>query len=131
MTFARPRRSTERRYAFAPAPLPGSVLERLNCALIHLRTLSPVRMRTLDLPRDLRTRAGREAPADGALEVPRRARRRRGARRIAGDHRGRPAIDRDLDARRLRVVHVGGADRSEPDLTRGARPQALLLQLQP
>src|SRR5581483_3406167 len=120
MTFARPRRSTERRYAFAPAALPGSVLERLNCALIHLRTLSPVRMRTLDLPRDLRTRAGREAPADGALEVP------RGARRLAGDHRGRPAIDRDLDARRLRVVHVGGADRSEPDLTRGARPQALL-----
>ena len=62
-------------------------------------------MRTLDLPRNLRTRARREAPADRASEVSRRARRRRRARRLARDLAGRAALGLDLDARRLRGVH--------------------------
>ena len=43
------------------------------------------RMRTLDLPRNLRTRARREAPADGPRQVPRRPGRRSGAGRLARD----------------------------------------------
>src|SRR5436305_10114220 len=98
---------------------------------IHRRSLSLIPMKTLDLPRDLRTRPGREAPADGAFEVPRRARRRRGAGRLAGDDASGAALDRDLDPRRLRELHSGGAGRLQPDLTGGPRPEAPLLQLLP
>ncbi len=67
------------------------------------------RMRTLDLPRNLRTRARRQAPAHGAGEVPRRAGGRGRARGLAGDHAGIAALDLDLDARGLRGVHRADA----------------------
>src|SRR5437763_9312957 len=86
----------------------------------HPGSDSPERMRTLDLPRDLRTRAGRQAPAHGALEVPRGTGRRGGAGRLAGDDGSRPAVNRHLDAASVRVLHSRGAGRAEPDLTRGA-----------
>ena len=47
-------------------------------------------MKPLDLPRNLRTLARREAPADGAGEVPGGARGRSGAGRLAGDEPGTP-----------------------------------------
>ena len=47
-------------------------------------------MRTLDLPRNLRTRARREAPADHPVEVPRRAREWGGAGRLARDEQDAP-----------------------------------------
>ena len=56
--------------------------------------LSVDRMRTLDLPRNLRTRARREAPAHDPGEVPRRAGQRRGARRLARGRAGRAAHGR-------------------------------------
>src|ERR1700737_3037369 len=62
-------------------------------------------MRTLDLPRNLRTRARRETPTDGSLEVPCRARRRGGAGGLAGDDCAGAALNRDLDARGVRQVH--------------------------
>ena len=53
-------------------------------------------MRTLDLPRNLRTRARREAPAHGPLKVQGGAGRRRGPGGLAGDERERAPIARDL-----------------------------------
>src|SRR5947209_15090075 len=78
------------------------------------------RMRTLDLPRNLRTLARREAPADGACEVPRNAGWWGRAGGIAGNPRGRAALDRDLDARRLRRVHQRGARGTQPDVSEGS-----------
>ena len=67
--------------------------------------ISPIRMRNLDFPRDLRTRARREAPADGAFEVPRRPGRWGRAGGLAGDDRVGAALDRAVDRpRRTRTT---------------------------
>src|ERR1700728_4779168 len=81
-------------------------------------------MNPLDLSRNLRTLAGCEAPADGALEVPGRARRRRGAGRLAGDDARNPALDFDLAARGVRPIHRGLAGRVEPTVRTCARAEA-------
>src|SRR5438309_6426977 len=78
-------------------------------------------MRTLDLPRNLRTRARREAPADGPVEVPPVAGRGSGARCVArGDARQSP-VRVDLDARRLRGVHAPDVGGPEPTVAARAR----------
>src|SRR5205085_12383200 len=86
------------------------------------------RMRTLDLPRNLRTRARREAPSDRPLEVPRCAGRRRGAGGFARGLARLAEVRVDLDPRRLRDVHRADAERPEPGLAAGAGAEALLLQ---
>src|SRR5436305_10205266 len=83
--------------------------------------ISVSRMRSLELPRNLRTRARREAPADGACEVPPRPRRRRRAGGLARGDTGLAAMRLDLDPGRLRRVHRRDAQRPEPGLAEGAR----------
>src|SRR5438105_681695 len=87
------------------------------------------RMRTLDFPRNLRIRARREAPADGPREVPRDARRRRRAGRLARGETRLVPLGFDLDAGRLRTVHGADAGRAESVLADGPRAEAVLLQL--
>ena len=71
-------------------------------------------MRNLDFSRDLRTRARREAPANGAGQVPRGARRRRGAGGVAGDH-CRRRRGRSRSGRRTRTsLHGRRAGRVSP-----------------
>src|SRR5947209_2279262 len=86
------------------------------------------RMRTLDFPRNLRTRARREAPAHGALEVPRSALGRGRARGVTRGVAGLAAVGVDLDAGELRGVHGTDAQWLEPVLAEGTRTEALLLQ---
>src|SRR5690242_18043935 len=82
--------------------------------------ISVSRMRSLELSRNLGTRARREAPADGASEVPPRPRRWRRARGVARGDARFAAMRLDLDARRLRRLHGRDAERTEPGLAQGA-----------
>ena len=76
--------------------------------------LSARRMRTLDLPRHLRTRARREEPADGSGQVPRRPEGRSRARDLARDRARDRALARYLAARRLRRLRGAGAGGAQP-----------------
>src|ERR1039458_9180387 len=77
-------------------------------------------MNPLDLPRNLRTRARRQASADDPRQIPRGPRRRSRARRVARD-RGRLAADRvRLDAIGLRRLHAIDPRRPEPGLADGS-----------
>src|ERR1700761_3754365 len=72
------------------------------------------RMRTLELSWNLRTRARREAPADGAGEVPCGARGGSGPRGLARGDAGIAAVRVDLDTGELRRVHDADVERAEP-----------------
>ncbi len=71
--------------------------------------LSARRMRNLDLPRHLRTRARREAPAHRSGEVPRGPRRRGRAGLPARAGRGQRPLALGVAFRRVRRFCLGGA----------------------